>query len=159
MPAIAFLPQLARRRAARLAREEAGSMIIEFSVSVWMLFLVTFLIFEFCMLLYTYSVLGDAAREGVRYAIAHGTDSSLCSGPSPGCADSGGSNVISAVQNYTAVSFHDMSGMTITPAWPDGTSTPSSRVVVTISYPYVPYFNLPGLTPTMHVTAEGRVVF
>jgi Flp pilus assembly protein TadG len=35
-----------------------------------MLFLLTFLIFEFCMTIYTYSVLGNAAREGVRYAIA-----------------------------------------------------------------------------------------
>ena len=160
MTATRFIPSFPKRCAVRLVRDEAGAMLIEFALSVWTLFLVTFLIFEFCMLLYTYSVLGDAAREGVRYAIAHGTDSSLCSGPGPGCADSGGSNVVSVVKNYTAVSFHDMSGMTVTPSWPDGASTPSSRVVVTISYPYISYFSLPGfLSPTMHITAEGRIVF
>ncbi len=135
-------------------------MLIEFSFSVWALFLVSFLIFEFCMMIYTYSVLANAAREGVRYAIVHGTDSPTCSGPSSGCADSTGSNVSSVVQGYAAVSFHDLTNMTVTPSWPDAASTPSSRVLVTISYPYIAYFSLPGFhSPTMQVTAEGRIVY
>jgi hypothetical protein len=69
-------------RGMTFACSDEGSMLIEFSLSIWTLFLVTFLIFEFCMAVYTYSVLGNAAREGVRYAIVHGTDSSSCSGPS-----------------------------------------------------------------------------
>ncbi len=147
-------------RATGLASEESGSMLLEFALSVWTLFLLTFLIFEFCMTIYTYSVLNNAAREGVRYAIAHGTDNSLCSGPSSGCSDSTGANVTNVVKGYAGVCFHDISGMTVTPSWPDGTSTPSSRVRVTISYPYVPYLSLPGFNaPTMQTTAEGRIVF
>ncbi len=135
-------------------------MLIEFALSVWTLFLLTFLIFEFCMTIYTYSVLNNAAREGVRYAIAHGTDNASCSGPSTGCSDSTGTNVTNVVKGYAKVSFHDLTGMTVTPSWPDGTSTPSSRVIVTINYPYVPYLNVPGFNaPTMQVTAEGRIVF
>jgi Flp pilus assembly protein TadG len=135
-------------------------MLIEFALSVWTLLLMAFLIFEFCMAIYTYSVLGNAAREGIRYAIVHGTDSALCSGPSSGCADTGGNNVTAVVNGYAAVSFHDTSGMTITPSWPDGTATPSSRVLVTISYPYIAYLNLPGFAwPQMQITAEGRIVF
>ena len=141
-------------------REEQGSVLLEFSLSIWTIFLVTFLIFEFCMTVYTYSVLGNAAREGVRYAIVHGSDSSACSGPGSGCADSVGANVTAVVNSYAGVSFHDTSGMTVTPSWPDGTSTPSSRVLVTITYPYVSYLAVPGFNPpTMHVTAEGRIVF
>ena len=141
-------------------RDDLGSMLIEFSLSVWTLFLVTFLIFEFCMTVYTYSVLGNAAREGIRYAIVHGSDSASCSGPGSGCGDSSGSNVTAVVKSYAAVTFHDMSAMVVTPSWPDGTSTPTSRVVVSISYPYVAYLALPGFSPpTMQVTAEGRVVF
>ncbi len=148
------------RRPMQIVVEEKGSALLEFSLSVWMHVLVTFLIFEFCMTVYTYSVLGNAAREGVRYAVVHGTDNSSCSGPSSGCGDSTGSNVRSVVNGFAAVSFHDLSGMTVTPSWPDGTSTPSSRVVVTITYPYVPYLQVPGFNaPTMKVTAEGRVVF
>jgi Flp pilus assembly protein TadG len=147
-------------RCRSLIRDELGSMLIEFSLSVWTLFLVTFLIFEFCMTVYTYSVLGNAAREGVRYAIVHGSDSAACSGPGSGCSDTLGSNITSVVKGYTSVTFHDMTGMTVTPSWPDGTSTPASRVVVTISYPYVAYLTLPGFSPpSMQVTAEGRIVF
>ena len=147
-------------RDAWFASEDSGSVLIEFALSVWTLFLLTFLIFEFCMTIYTYSVLNNAAREGVRYAIAHGTDNSLCSGPSTGCSDSTGTNVSNVVKGYAGVCFHDISGITVTPSWPDGTSTPSSRVIVTINYPYVPYLRLPGFNaPTMQATAEGRIVF
>jgi Flp pilus assembly protein TadG len=147
-------------RGREFANRQDGSMLIEFSLSVWVLFLVTFLIFEFCMMTYTYSVLGNAAREGVRYAIVHGTDSSSCSGPSSGCGDATGGNITAVVNSFAAVSFHDTTGMTVTPSWPDGKSTPASRVLVTIRYPYVPYFTLPGFTaPSMQVTAEGRIVY
>ncbi len=88
-------------------------MLIEFALSVWTLFLLTFLIFEFCMTIYTYSVLNNAAREGVRYAIAHGTDSSTCSGPSTGCSDSTGASVTNVVKGYGKVSFHDLTSMTL----------------------------------------------
>jgi len=145
---------------AGLITQECGSVMIEFALSVWTLFLLTFLIFEFCMTIYTYSVLGNAAREGIRYAIVHGTDSASCSGPSSGCGDNSGNNVKTVVRGYAAVSFHDLTGMTVTPSWPDGTSTPSSRVKVTINYPYVSYLSLPGFnSPAMQVTAEGRIVF
>jgi hypothetical protein len=137
-----------------------GSMLIEFALSIWTLLLLTFLIFEFCMTVYTYSVLGNAAREGVRYAIVHGSDSSSCSGPGSGCNDAAGSNVSAVVKSYATVTFHDLSGMTVTPSWPDGTSTPSSRIIVSISYPYISYLTLPGFqSPNMQVTAEGRIVF
>jgi Flp pilus assembly protein TadG len=140
--------------------EEQGSILLEFSMSIWTVFLLTFLIFEFCMTVYTYSVLGNAAREGVRYAIVHGSDSSVCSGPGLSCTDTTGSNVTAVVNSYAGLSFHNISGMTVTPSWPDGTSTPTSRVLVTITYPYVAYLTLPGFSaPTMHVTAEGRIVF
>ena len=39
------------------------------------------------MFTYTCSVLNDAAQEGVRYAIIHGTDSAVCSGPDTGCTN------------------------------------------------------------------------
>ncbi len=87
MTLAAYLRRCDLRRS-QLVRGESGSMLIEFSLSVWALLLMAFLIFEFCMAIYTYSVLSNAAREGVRYAIVHGTDNRSCSGPSSGCGDS-----------------------------------------------------------------------
>jgi Flp pilus assembly protein TadG len=149
-----------RKTCNRIIAEPCGSILIEFALSVWTLLLLTFLIFEFCMTIYTFSVLSNAAREGVRYAIVHGTDSSSCSGPSSGCGDTTGGNIKTVVTGYAAVSFHNLAGMTVTPSWPDGSSTPASRVKVTINYPYVAYLNLPGFNPpTMQITAEGRIVY
>ncbi|HEY2893359.1 MAG TPA: TadE/TadG family type IV pilus assembly protein [Pirellulales bacterium] len=145
---------------AGLCGDDRGSALLEITISVWMLMFVTFLIFEFCMLIYTYSVLGNAAREAVRYAVVHGTTSSSCSGPSSGCGDSSGSNVRAVASGYAEVSFHDTRAMNISPSWPDGKSTPGSRVVVAITYPYISYLHLPGFTsPTMTMRAEGRIVF
>ena len=143
---------------ARRLRGERGSALLEFVLSVWTIFLVVFLIFEFSMSVYTYSVLANAAREGIRYAVVHGSDNSSCSGP--GCADSGGNNVSSVVKGYAALSFHDLRGMTVTPTWTDGKSSPGSRVKIAVNYPYLPYLQIPGfVAPTMQVTAEGRIVF
>ena len=141
---IAALPRHSTQTKAA-SRATSGLHADRVSLSVWTLFLVTFLIFEFCMTIYTYSVLGNAAREGVRYAIVHGSDSSSCSGPSSGCGDTAGSNVTAVVNSYAAISFHDISAMTVTPSWPDGTSTPSSRVLVTISYPYIALPDVAGI--------------
>ena len=96
-------------------------MLIEFAFSVWTLFLVTFLIFEFCMMVYTYSVLGNAAREGVRYAVVHGTDNSVLQRSQR--ADAATPRAATSPRWSMAmlrVSFHDISGMTVTPSWPDG---------------------------------------
>jgi hypothetical protein len=117
-------------------------------------------VFEFSMLAYTYATLGDAAQEGIRYAMMHGTDSANCSGPSSGCGDSTGANVKSVVNSVAAAAFHDTSAMTVTPSWPDSSSAPGSRVKVTISYSYIPYVKIPGnYLPTLHLIAEGRIVF
>ena len=114
---------------------------------------------ELSMLIYTWNILSNAARQGVRYAEIHGTDSSLCSGPSSGCADSSAANVSAQVQQYAAMSYHDLSQMNISVAYPDGSSAPPSRVMVSLQYTYVPYLKLPGITRSLNVTAEGRIVF
>ncbi|MGA9564668.1 MAG: TadE/TadG family type IV pilus assembly protein [Candidatus Korobacteraceae bacterium] len=140
-------------------RDEQGAAAIEFALALAMLITVIFWIFELSMVIYTYNVLGDAARQGVHYAIIHGNDSSVCSGPQAGCGDTTGANVKAVVAQYAAMAFHNVSGMTVAVSYPDGDSKPPSRVLVKIAYPYVPYILLPGLTPTLHLTAEGRVIY
>ena len=136
-------------------------MLIEFALSVWTLFLLTFLIFEFCMAIYTYSVLGNAAREGVRYAIAHGTDSALAADPAPAAATPTGSNVTAVVNGYASNFLSRHQRHDRHSPWPDGTSTPSSRVLVTIILSLRALPDSAGLcfAPTMQATAEGRIVF
>lgn len=148
-----------RRLQARSFGSEEGSLVVETALSLLLVIPMVFWLFEMCMLTYTYSVLGDAARQGVRYAIVHGTNSSNCSGPSSGCADASGANVTAVVQSAAAYSFHDLSQMTVQVTYPDGSSAPPSRVNVTIDYSYVPYLQLPGIVHSVQFSAQGRILY
>jgi Flp pilus assembly protein TadG len=140
-------------------RRDDGQAMVETALSLILAFSVAFLLFEVSMLAYSYSVINNAAREGVRYAIVHGTDSSNCSGPSAGCADASAANVVAVVTAYAATTFHDISGMTVTVSYPDGTSSPQSLVTVTANYTFVPYFQFPALASTLHLTSQGRILY
>jgi Flp pilus assembly protein TadG len=133
--------------------------MVETAVSLILAFSLAFLLFEASMLAYTYSVMNNAAREGVRYAIAHGTSSSNCSGPSTGCGDTNAANVIAVVRSYAGTSFHDISAMTVTVAYPDATkSAPLSLVTVTVNYTFIPYFKFPSVG-TLQLTSQGRILY
>ena len=132
---------------------------MEFLLSIMALLFLVFWAFEMSMMVYTYTVIGAAAKIGVRYAIVHGTDNSNCSGPSTGCSDSTATNVTTAVTNYAKYSLHDVSGITVNAYYPDSSSAPPSRVIVHVSYTYVPYINLPWTSPTLVASAAGRIVY
>ena len=140
-------------------RDDAGTMIVEFALSALIGLTLMLGIIEVSSLLYTYNVIGNAARDGLRYAVIHGTDSGLCSGPSSGCADSTGANIVTVVQNTAQYSFHDVSRLSVTPSWPDSSSAPGSRVKVQVTYTYVPYVHIAGLSPQISTVSEGRIVF
>ena len=144
----------------RFEREE-GQAQVEFALSIMVVLFVVFCAWELLMAMYTASVMADAAKEGVRYAIVHGSNSTLCSGPNPSspCAsDPSAGEVVNTVKNYARASLHDVSAITVNVSYPDGTNEPPSRVLVTVTYNYVPYINLGFLTPRMTTKAAGRIV-
>lgn len=142
----------------RNRRHDRGTVQIEFVLAFIVLMFVIFWTWELVMAVYTYTVIADAAKEGVRYAIVHGTGNSNCSGPSTGCGDTTGVNVINVVTDYAKYSLHDISAMTVTVTYPDSSSDPPNRVRVTVAYTYVPWAVLPWTPPTMNAAAEGRIV-
>ena len=137
---------------------EHGAAQIEFLISIVTFLITIFWTFEISMLIYTYVVMGAAAKAGVRYAIVHGKLSGSCQGPSTGC-DATAANVKSIVNSYAALSLHDTSALTPTVTYVDSTSAAPGRVQVQIQYSYIPYVNFPGFSPTLVASAEGRIVF
>lgn len=138
---------------------EDGQAMVETAVSILLTIIVCFWLFEFSMLAYTYSVLNEATHEGVHYAITHGSDSSLCSGPTTGCGDTSATNVVNIVKTAAAASLHDMTAMKVTVSYPESSCKPSSLVTVTVAYSYLPYVNLAGLGTSVNMTAQGRIVY
>jgi hypothetical protein len=135
---------------------------VEFVLSILFVMLLIFGMLELVLLLYTYNVLADSAKEGVRYGIVHGTESTNCSGPGGGgvtCADSTGANVQTAVTNFAVYSLHSTSTMVVTVSYPDSSSVAPARVRVHVSYLYQPFFGLGWPVVTVNAAAAGRVVF
>lgn len=151
------LPRFQRRSLPEFCSEEGGQSILEMALVLPTLFLLVFGLFEFTMLLYTYSVMYEAAHQGVRYAEVHGSDTGVIA---TGCSTSSPAGVITTVQKAASASLHNTSAMTVTVCYPDTTgSAPLSLVTVTVAYSYVPYLNVPGVKRSMSITSEGRIVY
>jgi Flp pilus assembly protein TadG len=154
-----FVGSLARCHRPQLLHE-CGQSTLETAVSLMVAFSLFFWMFELCMFSYTCSILNDAAQEGVRYAIMHGKDSSVCSGPDSACTNqSPYSNVQAAVTSVTSASLHNMTAMTVTVNYANGTAAAGNPVTVKVAYTYVPYLNLPGLQNAVAFTSQGRIVY
>ena len=133
-----------RRRVHIRWRGQRGQSLIETAIMIVVILTVVFSVFELGWLMYTYSVLADGANEGVRYAIVH-------SGGDPTGAQA-------RVKTFAGTSMHNVTAITTSVTFPDGSSTPPNRVRVTVTYTYIPYLPKFITAPTMHTFAEGRMV-
>jgi Flp pilus assembly protein TadG len=147
-------------------RKEKGQALVEFALTAVFVVLLIAGAVEIIVMIYTYTVLAASAKEGVRYAIVHGTGvgASTCSGPGGGgttCTDSTAANVKAAVSKYSAFSLHDSTaiGNGVTVNYPDSSSVSPNRVQVTVAYVYQPLFGLGWPTITVNAAAEGRIAF
>src|SRR5438034_222183 len=108
-----------RSRKSKCPATQAGQAMVEFMLVVVFLLIVFVSMLQMIMLMYAYSTLADAAKEGVRYAIVHGTGNSGCSGPGTTgppavvCPDIPGNNVKVAVQNFADLSFQTVTNVTV----------------------------------------------
>ena len=143
---------------------QSGQSLVEFALSILFVLFLIFAVIELTVFIYTYNVLADGAKEGVRYAIVHGTGvgAGSCSGPGGGgvsCTDSTGANIQGIVSRYTTLSLHDSSAMTVSPTYPDSSSVAPNRVRVTVSFAYQPIFGFGWPSVTVRAAAEGRIAF
>jgi Flp pilus assembly protein TadG len=133
------------RMRASLRHAERGQSLLETALMIVVILTLVFSIFEIGWLMYTYTVMADAANEGVRHAIVN-------SGGDP----TGTSN---KVKSFASTSLHDVSAISVAVSDPDGDYAPPHRVRVTVSYTYVPWLSaFMTSPPTMSTYSEGRMV-
>jgi hypothetical protein len=141
---------------------DRGAIQIEFILSILTVVFVLLGMWELIMVVHTMNVLSDAAKEGVRYAIVHGGGNANCSGPNPppSCTspDPTANNIVNLVKDYAKYCFLDISAITVTVTYPDGSIDAPSRVRVAVQYDFVPFTALP-IRPRLRAAAEGRVVY
>ena len=127
-----------------LQEDQRGQTMLEFALTFLIVITLIFIMIEGFSMIHTYTVLADAANEGLRYYLVNSGN------------PTGAQNV--AVQ-YAANTLHNISALSAVCTNIDPSSAPPGRVKCTISYVYVPYLSnfLPS-PPTMHAYAEGRTV-
>jgi Flp pilus assembly protein TadG len=130
-----------------------GQALVEFALVAPIFFLVLLSIVEFGRYIYTVQILNDAAREGARYAIVHGSQSLCPSGPMPGGlgvvnpCDPNGQNVKNVVVT-TSTGVTGVSASMVNVSWPVNNSR-GNRVTVSVTYQYqslIPIVPLPPVT-------------
>jgi Flp pilus assembly protein TadG len=148
-------------------RREGGQAIVEFALTVILLMLLMFAILELSIFIYTYSVLANAAKEGVRYAIVHGADNVSPSGPSSGSASSppctasstNVTNVVNQTKSFAGFSALSTSNVNVFVCYLDGDNKLNSLVQVSVSYVYRPLFGFNWPSVTVYANSAGRIVF
>lgn len=164
-------------------RSESGQAMVEFMLVVIFVFLLFVSMIQMILLMHAYNTLGDSAKEGVRFAIVHGTGyGSGCSGPgsvnltpSVSCTDtstncpSNCDSVVNAVTNFASVSFQSVTASSVTVSYdPNGANTnnkifgaacsqPGCAVTVTVSYTYKPLFGFSWPSFTLNAAADGII--
>jgi Flp pilus assembly protein TadG len=159
-----------------LGNREKGQAAVEFALTILFLMLLIVGFLELIMMMYTYTVLANSAKEGVRYAAVHGSLNGTPAGPTCPCPDidgppapigtaAGNGSGYGVVRSYAQASMHYISGtaMTVTTTYPDTTNPPANqppnRIRVVVSYPYKPFFGLGWPTVTVRAAAEARITF
>lgn len=148
----------------RQGRRGSGQALTEFSIVLPIFLLVLFSIIEFGRYVYTVQVLNNAAREGTRYAITHGSLSLCPSGPMPGLAanwcDPSGLKVQAVARSFavgipaTTVTFPAQSGCAggvSNPCWPVDNARGHTVTVVVQAV----FSTLIPLVPLPQITVDG----
>lgn len=138
-----------------------GQALTEFAIVLPVFLLVLYSIIEFGRYVYAVQVVNNAAREGARYAITHGSLSLCPSGPMPGLApnpcDPTGANVRAVVSRFAVgvtsgpVSFPAQPGCAggvANPCWPvdNGRGSDVTVVARTVFKTLIPVVPLPQIT-------------
>ena len=145
----------------RRRRSSVGQALAEFALVAPIFFILLFGIIEGGRFILFYQTLNNATREGARYAIVHGSNSSCPSGPmppgetAPGCFDELGDNVVQRVKDAAfGILGPDVE---VIPTWGPLGNGREADVSVKANYTYgtlVPLIPLPPIT----ITAESRLV-
>ena len=175
-----------RTRLSRNKGHEAGQGMVEFMLVITFLFVLFMSIMQIIVFMHAYNTLADAAKEGVRYAVVHGTFNSSCAGPttSTTCTSPDPSpytTVRQVVVNFAATSFQNLALSDVTVDYnpkdsngycPNGTSNactdakgnplpgcnaPGCMVRVTVNHNFSPFlFRWPQVT--LYAAAQGTIV-
>ena len=144
-----------RRQSRRQPELSRGQTLVEFALVAPIFLLILFSIIDFGRYVYYVQVLNNAAREGARYAIVHGSKGIPSSGP--GSSDASGANVKAVVRQHAIGVIGSAATLQIDATWPDGTNVRGDTVNVTVTYPFNSIIPIVPIPP-IEITGESTLV-
>jgi Flp pilus assembly protein TadG len=106
----------------QFAKQERGSVLVEFAVSAILLFMLIFGIMDFSRALYIQHFVANAAREATRYAMVRGSSwSSTCSTSNVFACKTNASDVSSFVKQMAPAGV-DTASLSVSTTWPGSSS-------------------------------------
>lgn len=132
-------------------KRSRGQSLVEFALIAPIFFLIIFGILEGGRLVWTYHTLNNATREGLRYAMVRGDQSTLSDAPITQ------STVRDIVEDRgTGLQSANLTVRLLTP---DGNMEPKSRVRVEADYAYQPIVGLIFGSGTITITSTSQGIF
>ena len=145
----------------RLMQAQRGQAMVETAIAMLVIVPMIIWLLEMTSYFYTVAVFQYASRQGVQYAMTHGSDAAGttqgCVGPASGC-DATGAAVKSLVANLSGSSGHKLTTSNVTATW-GATGSPGDTVTVTVNYTYKSIFPIKWTPSTIQGQASGNLVY
>ena len=141
-------------------KRRSGQTLVEFSVVAFMTTAMLLFVVEMGRMLLIYAAVANAAREGVRYAIVHGSTRAVgsaqndASGPSSNPAQ-----VLTVIDNFAGTAPLTTSLLVINVTYPGASNAPGQIVNVSVVYPYNPLITYFPATLRLGSASQGVILF
>jgi Flp pilus assembly protein TadG len=138
---------------------ERGATLVEFAFVGLLCCLMLFATIEMGRMALVYNAVANAARAGLRYAIAHGSTRIGSGADGPSGPDSNPPEVVTTVANFAGTGMLSLGRLQVAVTYPDGSNDPGNRVDVQVVYPYDPLTTYFPLQVRLGSRSEGVIAF
>lgn len=137
-----------REKRLRRLGDRRGQTLVEYSLSILLLVVLMFGVFEMSRMILVYTTIADAAKIGMRFAEVHGTDNSATS-----------SDVQTVVKNYLGAAPMNTSSSNLFITVTGAGGAIGSAVTVTVNYKYDPFMTYFPLGVYLASTSQGVITY
>lgn len=141
-------------------RRRAGQSLVEFSLMAFLTSVTMLFVLEIGRMLLVYTAIADAAREGVRYAIVHGSSRTAGSGQTNASGPSSNpAQVVTVIDNFAGTGPLTIGRLVINVTYPGSSNAPGKTVNVSVVYPYDPLVTYFPSTLRLGSVSQGVILY
>ena len=139
---------------------QSGQTLVEFSLTAFLAAMVLLFVVETGRMLLVYAAVANAAREGVRYAIVHGSTRATGSGQNNASGPSSNpAQVLTVVDKFAGIAPLSTSLLVVSVTYPGASNAPGQTVIVSVVYPYNPLITYFPSTLRLGSSSQGVIQF